>query len=157
MILELVTRTWGRTFSWSFFDLIVSTYVLPDTITSVKYALKSCVITQDYSVINCNGVFHGFYLNNQICWKKWVKCLLHKEDSRREFATASNIKYSLCVDPLLEGDRLKPGELNTLCCIKDYEAVTNFDSMTNQEKDGHLYQLFGRLSKFKSEEYMRNG
>ena len=62
--------------------------------------------------------------------KKHGNGLLNKEESRKEFATASNIKYSSCMDPLLEGDRLKPGKLSELCCIGDYEAVTNFDSMT---------------------------
>ena len=39
--------------------------------------------------------------------------------------------------------------------MKDFEAVTDFDSMTEKEKDGHIYTLFGKLSKYKSEEYMR--
>ena len=87
--------------------------------------------------------------------KKRGKGLLNKEESKKEFASASDIKYSSCMDPLLEGDKLKLVELNMLCCLKDYEMVTNFNSMTVQEKDGHIYQLFGRVSKYKSEEYMR--
>ena len=87
--------------------------------------------------------------------KKKRKGLLNKEESKKEFASSSSVKYSVCMDPLLEGDKLKPGELNMLSCMKDFEAVTDFDSMTEKEKDGHIYMLFGKLSKYKSEEYMR--
>ena len=58
------------------------------------------------------------------------------------------------MDPLLEGDKLKPGELNTLMCMKEYEAATDFSSMTEKEKDGHIYMLFGNILKYKSKEYM---
>ena len=53
------------------------------------------------------------------------------------------------MDPLLEGDGLKPGEIDNLCCSDDYEAVTDFVSMTE-----HMYALFGRASNYKSDEYM---
>ena len=59
------------------------------------------------------------------------------------------------MDPLLEGDKLKPGELNMLTCMKDFEAVTDFTSMTEKEKYGHIHTLFGKLSKYKSEEYIQ--
>ena len=59
------------------------------------------------------------------------------------------------MDPLLEGDKLKLGELNTLTCVKEYEAVTDFTSMTEKEKDGHIYTLFGNILKYKSEQYMQ--
>ena len=87
--------------------------------------------------------------------KKKGKGLLNKEESKKEFGSGSSVKYSVCMDPLLEGDKLKPGELNTLTCMKDFEAVTDFTSMTEKEKDGHIYTLFGKLSKYKSEEYMQ--
>ena len=87
--------------------------------------------------------------------KKCGKGLLNKEELRKEFATTSNIKYLSCMDPLLEGDWLRPGEMRELCCINDYEPATNFDAMTEQEKDSHVYELFRRISKHKSEEYMR--
>ena len=45
------------------------------------------------------------------------------------------------MDPLLEGNKLKPGELNTLTCMKEYEAATDFTSMTEKEKDGHIYVM----------------
>ena len=80
---------------------------------------------------------------------------MNKEESKKEFASGSSVKYSVCMDPHLEGDKLKPGELNTLSRMKDFEAVTDFDLMTEKEKDGHIYTLFGKLSKYKSEEYMR--
>ena len=87
--------------------------------------------------------------------KRKGKGLLNKEESRKEFGSGSSVKYSVCMDPLLEGDKLKLGELNTLTCMKDFEAVTDFTSMTEKEKDGHIYMLFGKISKYKSEEYMR--
>ena len=52
------------------------------------------------------------------------------------------------MDHLLEGDKLKPGELNMLTCMKDFEAVTDFTSMTEKEKDGHIYILY--LVKFQN-------
>ena len=86
--------------------------------------------------------------------KRKGKGLLNKEESRKEIGSGSSVKYPACMDPLLKGDKLKPGELNTLTCMKDFEAVTDFTSMTEKEKDGHRYMLFGKLSKYKSEEYM---
>ena len=87
--------------------------------------------------------------------KRKGKGLLNKEESKKEFGSGSSVKYLACMDPLLEEDKLKPGELNTLTCMKKYEAVTDFTSMTEKEKDGHIYTLFGNISKYKSEEYMR--
>ena len=58
------------------------------------------------------------------------------------------------MDPLLEGDRLKPGEIDNLCCSDDYEAVTDFGCMSDKEKDEHIYALYGRISKHKLDEYM---
>ena len=72
----------------------------------------------------------------------------------KEFATQTRIKYVTCIDPLLEGDRLKPGEINNLCCSDDYEAITVFGSMSDKEKDEHIYALYGRVSKHKLDEYM---
>ena len=71
--------------------------------------------------------------------KKRGKGLLNKEESKREFTSNTAVKYSACMNPLLEGDKLKPGELNTLCCMKDFEAVTDFESMSEKEKDRHIY------------------
>ena len=71
--------------------------------------------------------------------KKKGKGLLNKEDSKKEFASGSSVKYSACMGLLLEGDKFKPGELNMLSCMKDFEVVTDFDSMTEKEKDGHIY------------------
>ena len=81
--------------------------------------------------------------------------MLNKEESKKEFASGSSVKYSACMDPLLEGDKLKPGKLNMLSCMKDFEVGTDFDSMTEKEKDGHIYALFSKLSKYKSEAYMQ--
>ena len=39
--------------------------------------------------------------------------------------------------------------------MKDFEVVSDFDSMTEKGKDGHIYTLFGKLSKYKSDEYMQ--
>ena len=86
--------------------------------------------------------------------KKRGKGLLNKAESMKEFATQTHVKYVACMDPLLEGDRLKPGEINNLCCMDDYEAITDFGSMSDKEKDEHIYALYGRVSKYKSDEYM---
>ena len=86
--------------------------------------------------------------------KKRGKGLLNKAESIKEFATHTSIKYASCMDPLLDGDRLKPGEINNLCCSDDYEAITDFRSMSDKEKDEHIYTLFGRISNYKSDEYM---
>ena len=82
------------------------------------------------------------------------KGLLNKAESMKEFATQTHIKYATCMDPMLEGDRLKPGEINNLCCSDDYEAITDFGSMSDKEKDEHIYALYGRVSKYKSNECM---
>ena len=49
---------------------------------------------------------------------------------------------------------MKPSEINNLCCMDDYEATTHFGSMSNKEKDEHIYALYGRVSKHKSDECM---
>ena len=121
---------------------------------SLSCVPESYVITQEYLVIDCIIEFHGFTYVHKYVQKKG-KGLLNKEESKKEFGSGSSVKYSVCMDPLLEGDKLKPGELNTLTCMKDFEAVTDFTSMTEKEKDGHIYTLFGKLSKYKSEEYMQ--
>ena len=59
------------------------------------------------------------------------------------------------MDPLLEGDCLKPGELEQLCCITTHKPVTDFEKMTDCERDQHLYTLFGCIEGYKSDEYMR--
>ena len=87
--------------------------------------------------------------------KRKGKGLLNKEESKKEFGSGSSVKYSACMDPLLEEDKLKPGELNMLTCMKDFEAGTDFTLMTEKEKDRHIYTLFGKISKYKSEEYMQ--
>ena len=86
--------------------------------------------------------------------KKRGKGLLNKAESMKEFATQTHVKYAACMDLLLEGDRLKLGEINNLCCMDDYEAITDFSSMSDKEKDEHIYALYGRVSKYKSDEYM---
>ena len=73
--------------------------------------------------------------------KRKGKGLLNKEESKKEFGSGSSVKYSACMDPLLEGDKLKPSELNTLMCMKDFEAVTDFTSMIEKEKDKHIYVM----------------
>ena len=59
------------------------------------------------------------------------------------------------MDPLLEGDRLREGELNDLCCKDTHEVVTNFGEMSSCSIDQHLYELFRCLEGHKSHEYMR--
>ena len=83
------------------------------------------------------------------------KGLLHKKESVKEFAVRTKIKYASCMDPLLEGDRLKDGELSELCCKNTHESITNFKHMTPEAIDQHLYELFGCLEGYKSYEYMR--
>ena len=87
--------------------------------------------------------------------KKRGKGLLNKAESIKEFATHTSIKYASCMDPLLEGDRLKLGEIDNLCYSNDHEARTDFGSMSDKKKDEHIYALFGRISNYKSNEYMR--
>ena len=82
------------------------------------------------------------------------KGLLHKKESVKEFAVRTKIKYASCMDPLLEGDRLKDGELSELCCKNTHESITNFKHMTPEAIDQHLYELFGCLEGYKSYEYM---
>ena len=86
--------------------------------------------------------------------KKGGKGLLNKAESMKEFATQIHVKYVACMDPLLEGDRLKLDEINHQCCMDDYEAITDLSSMSDKEKDEHIYALYGRVSKYKSDEYM---
>ena len=64
------------------------------------------------------------------------------------------IPHAKCMDPLLKGDKLKPGELNELCCQDKYKAVSNFESMLEWDKNKHLYSLFGRIEGHKSDEYV---
>ena len=64
--------------------------------------------------------------------KKRGKGLLNKAESMKEFETQTRVKYATCMDLLLEGDRLKPGEINNLCCMDDYEAITDFGSMSDK-------------------------
>ena len=71
------------------------------------------------------------------------KGLLQKSESIKEFAVRTKVKYASYMDPLLESDRLKDGELNNLCCIDIHEPITNFDSVSSKNKDQHLYELFG--------------
>ena len=47
--------------------------------------------------------------------KKGGKGLLPKYESIKEFTAQTKIKYAKCMNPLLEGDCLKPGELEQLC------------------------------------------
>ena len=87
--------------------------------------------------------------------RKRGKGLLHRKESVKEFAVRTKIKYASCMDPLLEGDRLKDGEFSELCCKDTHEAITNFREMSSEAIDQHLYELFGRLEGYKSHEYMR--
>ena len=87
--------------------------------------------------------------------KKGGKGLLQKRESIKEFAVRTKVKYASCMDLLLEGDQLKDGELNNLCCINTHEQITNFDSTSSKNKDQHLYELFRQLEGCKSYEYMR--
>ena len=57
--------------------------------------------------------------------RKKGKGLLHKRESAKEFAVRTKIKYASCMDPLLEGDRLKEGELAKFRCSSTHESVTN--------------------------------
>ena len=77
--------------------------------------------------------------------KRKGKGLLSKAESKKEFAVCTKILYIKCMDPLLERDKLKPGELNELCCWDKYKAVSNFKSISEWDKDEHLYSLFGRI------------
>ena len=83
------------------------------------------------------------------------KGLLHKKESVKEFAVRTKIKYASCMDPLLEGDRLKDGELSELCCKNTHESITNFKHITPEAINQHLYECFGHLEGYKSYEYMR--
>ena len=87
--------------------------------------------------------------------RKRGKGLLHKKESVKEFAVRTKIKYASCMDPLLEGDQLKDGELSELCCKDTHEVITNFREMSSEAIDQHLYELFGHLEGYKSHEYMR--
>ena len=69
------------------------------------------------------------------------KGLLHKKESVKEFTVRTKIKYASCMDPLLEGDRLKDGKLSELCCKNTYESITNFNHMTPEAIDQHLYDF----------------
>ena len=70
--------------------------------------------------------------------KRKGKELLSKTESKKEFSIWTKVDYAKCMNPLLEGDKLRPGEVNELCC-----------------QDKHLYSLFGRIEGYKSDEYMR--
>ena len=89
-----------------------------------------------------------------IALRKKGKGLLHKRESAKEFAVRTKIKYASCMDPLLEGDRLREGELHDLCCKDMHKVVTNFREMSSGTIDQHLYELFGCLEGHKSYEYM---
>ena len=91
---------------------------------------------------------------NQLPTGKEVKDYYIKKESVKEFAVRTKIKYASCMDPLLEGDRLKDGELSELCCKNTHEPITNFKQMTSEAIDQHLYKLFGHLEGYKSYEYM---
>ena len=71
--------------------------------------------------------------------RKRGKGLLHKRESAKEFAARTKIKYAICMDPLLEGNRLREGELSELCCKNTHESVTNFKCMSSEAVDQHLY------------------
>ena len=86
--------------------------------------------------------------------RKRGKGLLHNKESVKEFAVRTKIKYASCMDPLLEGDQLKDGELSELCCKNTHEAITNFREMSSEAIDQHLYKLFGHLEGYKSYKYM---
>ena len=79
------------------------------------------------------------------------KGLLHKKESAKEFSVRTKIS---CMDLLLEGDKLKDGELSDLCCKTTHEPITDFKHMTPETIDQHLYELFGCLEGYKSYEYM---
>ena len=89
-----------------------------------------------------------------IALRKSRKGLLHKRESAKEFAIRTKIKYASCMDPLLEGDRLREGELHDLCCKDMHKVVTNFREMSSGTIDQHLYELFRCLEGHKSYEYM---
>ena len=46
--------------------------------------------------------------------KRKGKGLLSKTESKKEFTIWTKVDYAKCMDPLLEGDKLKPGEVNEL-------------------------------------------
>ena len=87
--------------------------------------------------------------------KRGGKGLLPKSESSKEFAVRTKIKYANCMDPLLEGDKLQPGELETLCCVATHECVTDFSLMSEKDKDAHLCSLIGHNEGYKSDKYMR--
>ena len=89
-----------------------------------------------------------------IAHRKRGKGLLHKRQSVKEFAVRTKIKYASCIDPLLEGDQLRDGKINELCCKDTHEVITNFREMSSDAIDQHLYELFGHLEGYKSHEYM---
>ena len=87
--------------------------------------------------------------------KKGGKGLLPKYESIKEFIVQTKVKYRKCMDPLLECDHLKPGELEKLCWNSTDEPVTDFDKIMKREKGQHLCSLFGRIEGHNSDEYMR--
>ena len=57
---------------------------------------ESSTITQEYLVIDCIVEFRGStYANKYV--KKKGKGLLNKEESKKEFASSSSVKYSVCI------------------------------------------------------------
>ena len=85
---------------------------------------------------------------------KGEKDYYKKKESVKEFAVRIKIKYANCMDPLLEGDHLKDGELSELCCKDTHEVNINFREMSSEAIDQHLYELFGCLEGYKSHKYM---
>ena len=121
------------------------------TITNIKLPQQTALLHRN----NLHLTRHVRFVVVVKMSKKRGKGLLNKEESKKEFATSCPIKYTSCMDPLLEGDHLRPGELRELCCANEYAPITNFENMNEREKDSHIYELFGKISKHKSEEYMR--
>ena len=69
--------------------------------------------------------------------KSGGKGLVPKHELTKEFAVRTKIKYAKCMDPLLEGDKLQPGELENLCCSSMHDCITDFSTMFEKDKDAH--------------------
>ena len=78
------------------------------------------------------------HLGNQWFIEKEERDCYIKGNPAKEFAVRTKIKYASCMDPLLEGDRPKDGELLELCCKDTHEAITNFREMSSDTIDQHL-------------------
>ena len=77
----------------------------------------------------CNTGFYGLHMQMKSVLvvtryykmlKRGGKGLVPKSESSKDFAVRTKIKYAKCMDPLLEGNKLQPGELENLCCTSTH-------------------------------------